>query len=68
MTDQPQERTTASKWIQAIRPFAYPASVVPILVGTMFSIAYFDGDIHWWLLPIVLVAGILPLQSDLAWE
>ncbi|MFW5662892.1 MAG: prenyltransferase, partial [Bacteroidota bacterium] len=46
-------------WMQASRPFSFPASIVPVLVGAMFTLAYHEGPVMWWLFPIVLVASVL---------
>lgn len=54
-----QVRSNFSLWMQAVRPFAFPASVVPILFGAIFTITYSESDVHWILLPLIIVAGIL---------
>jgi len=53
------ERSKVSLWIQAIRPFAYSASVIPVLIGAMGGLVFFNGTIDWYLLPIILVAAVL---------
>ncbi len=53
------ERSQFSIWMQAARPFAYSASVIPLLVGAMIALAYYPGPVLWWLLPVVIIAGIL---------
>jgi 1,4-dihydroxy-2-naphthoate octaprenyltransferase len=45
-------------WLQAIRAFAFPASVAPILVGAMLTLNY-SGDVMWELFPIVFLCSIL---------
>jgi len=53
------QRTKISLFMQAARPFSFSASVVPVLVGAMFAFAYFEGEMLWVLLPVVLFASIL---------
>lgn len=60
MTSATMTQNSAVKnWVQAIRPFAYPASVIPILVGAMYAMAFYPGEIAWILFPVSLIAGIL---------
>ncbi len=55
-----REQVTGFKlWMQAARPFSFPASVVPVLVGTMAAVYLFDGAIMWFLLPLIALGGIL---------
>ncbi len=53
-----QPRSSFSVWLQAIRAFAFPASVVPILVGAMLALNY-QGDVMWELFPLVFICSIL---------
>jgi len=53
-----QPRSSFSIWLQAIRAFAFPASVVPIAVGAMLALSY-SGDVMWELFPIVFLCSIL---------
>jgi len=51
-------RSTASIWIQAVRPFAFSASVVPVLLGTAF--AYFvTGEFSAIWFVLAMVGGVL---------
>lgn len=54
-----QNRSKASLMMQAVRPFSFSASVIPVLVGAMFALAYHKGEILWYLFPVVLIASIL---------
>lgn len=53
-----QPRSSFSIWLQAIRAFAFPASIVPITVGAMLALS-FEGDVMWSLFPIVFICSIL---------
>lgn len=57
--DKDIQRTKFSLIMQAVRLFSFSASVVPVLVGTMFAFAYYEGEILWYLLPVVLFASVL---------
>lgn len=59
ISTQNQERSSISIWFQAFRPFAYSASVTPVLVGAMVALAYYPGEIKWFLFPIAMIAGVL---------
>ncbi len=54
-----QSRSKASLIMQAVRPFSFSASVIPVLVGAMFALAYYEGEILWYLFPVVIIASIL---------
>lgn len=45
-------------WLQAVRTFSFPASIVPVVVGTAMA-ARFERPVAWWLLPFVAVASVL---------
>lgn len=45
-------------WLQAVRAFSFPASIVPVAVGAVLA-AHFDGSVAWWLLPFIAVASVL---------
>lgn len=53
------ERSQFSLWVQAARPFAYPATIVPIIVAIAWALFNNAGIIHWELVPVILIAGIL---------
>jgi 1,4-dihydroxy-2-naphthoate octaprenyltransferase len=53
------ERTQMSLWVQAARPFAYPATIVPIIVAIAWSLFNNAGVIYWELVPVIIIAGIL---------
>ncbi|MBX3043278.1 MAG: 1,4-dihydroxy-2-naphthoate octaprenyltransferase [Candidatus Kapabacteria bacterium] len=53
------ERSQLSLWIQAARTFSFPASVVPMLVGIMWTLAASTGTVYWELVPVILIAGVL---------
>lgn len=43
-------------WYTALRPFSYPASIVPVLVGT--AIAWHMGQVDWRLFLLVLSGSV----------
>ncbi len=45
-------------WLQAVRAFSFPASIVPVAVGAVMA-ARFDGPVAWWLVPFVAIASVL---------
>lgn len=44
-------------WIRATRPWAYPASVIPVFLGTMLALA--DGFFSLFLFITTLIGGVL---------
>jgi 1,4-dihydroxy-2-naphthoate octaprenyltransferase len=44
-------------WYRAIRPFSLSAALVPVIVGSALATQY--GDVHWWLLFLVLLGSLL---------
>jgi len=45
-------------WLQAVRAFSFPASLVPVFVGT--ALAFSSGeDVAWMLLPLVVICSVL---------
>ncbi len=57
-------------WLRAIRPFAFTASVMPVVIGAMLALGS-DGEVLWYLLPLIAVATVLfhtgtNLVSDVA--
>lgn len=53
------QRSKISIWVQAARPFALSASVIPVLVGSFASMIFFQGTANWILLPVILIAAVL---------
>ena len=45
-------------WLRAIRPFAFTASVMPVVIGAMLALGSGE-DVLWGLLPLVTVATVL---------
>ena len=50
-------RSFASRLFQATRPFSFPASIVPVLVGAALAAGY--GGARWGLLPVVLAGSVI---------
>jgi len=46
-------------WFRATRPFVFPASIVPILVGSAFAFYTNRWEANWWLFPLIFIAGVL---------
>ncbi|MBW2056550.1 MAG: 1,4-dihydroxy-2-naphthoate octaprenyltransferase [Deltaproteobacteria bacterium] len=44
-------------WLTAVRPFAYSASVVPVVLGTV--LAFQEGSFDWLLFVLALVSSVL---------
>jgi 1,4-dihydroxy-2-naphthoate polyprenyltransferase len=53
-----QSRSGFSVWIQAVRAFAFPASVVPVLVGGMLAMRS-GAPVRWELFPIAIICALL---------
>jgi 1,4-dihydroxy-2-naphthoate octaprenyltransferase len=43
-------------WYRTLRPFSYPAAIVPVLVGTM--LAWHQGSAEWHLFALALIGSI----------
>jgi 1,4-dihydroxy-2-naphthoate polyprenyltransferase len=43
-------------WYHALRPFSYPASIIPVLVGTV--VAWQDGYVNWLLFLFALFGSV----------
>ncbi len=61
-----EQRTKFSIWMQALRPFSYTASVIPVLLGAMITLVFCKGEVNWLLMiviglgsPLFQVAGNL---------
>jgi len=52
------ERSKFSLIMQAVRPFSFSASVVPVLVGAVFALVNYEV-VLWELLPVILIASVL---------
>ncbi len=44
-------------WLQAVRPFSFTASVIPVLIGALAGWAMAES-MNWWLLFPAVVAGV----------
>lgn len=53
------QRSKASIWVQAARPFALSASVIPVLIGSFASFLFNPGTADWILFPTILIAAVL---------
>ena len=48
----------AAMWWKALRAYSFPASIVPCLGGAAYA-ASAGAAVAWWMLPLVLLAGML---------
>jgi len=53
------ERSQLSLWFQAVRPFSFTASAVPILVGSFLAWRELEQGYNWGIFIIVLFAGVI---------
>lgn len=51
------KRSSISLWLQAIRPFSLTASFIPIILGAVITLHYFEGPIEWNLIFLILIGG-----------
>jgi 1,4-dihydroxy-2-naphthoate octaprenyltransferase len=52
-------RTKFSIWMQALRPFSYTASVIPVLLGAMITLVFYEGEINWPLMIVIALGSPL---------
>lgn len=52
-------RSTFSLWMQAIRPFSYTATLIPVLVGAMITLVLFNGPVNWNLMLLIAIGSPL---------
>lgn len=52
------QRSKLSIWFQAVRPFAFTASMTPVIVGAVLAIPY-PGEVQWALFPLVVICSLL---------
>jgi len=52
-------RTKLSIWIQALRPFSYTASVIPVLLGAMITLVFYEGKPDWSLMFVIALGSPL---------
>jgi 1,4-dihydroxy-2-naphthoate octaprenyltransferase len=45
-------------WVQAVRPFAFTASMVPVFLGAALTLRT-EGAVKWGLFPLVVLASLL---------
>jgi 1,4-dihydroxy-2-naphthoate octaprenyltransferase len=56
--DVTTRKGTLAVWLQSVRAFSFPASIVPVAVGAVLA-ADSDGPVAWWLVPFIAVASVL---------
>jgi len=55
--DPVKTKNSVAIWLQAIRPFSFTASMIPVLLGAAMAV-YLDVDVRWALLPLVVIASL----------
>lgn len=55
----PNNPTSFQLWVQAIRPFSFSASMIPVIVGCMYTLTYYNQEIKWYLVPIIIISSLL---------
>lgn len=53
-----QSRASVRVWVQAVRPFAFTASMVPVFLGAALTLRT-EGAVKWGLFPLVVLASLL---------
>jgi len=56
--EQKKEQGSVGIWLRAVRPFAYTATIIPVVVGAILG-AYYTSRVDWVLLAPALVAALL---------
>jgi 1,4-dihydroxy-2-naphthoate octaprenyltransferase len=54
-----EQRSKSSLWFQAVRPFSFTASAVPILVGSFLAWLEMSAGFNWGVFFLVLIAGLI---------
>lgn len=56
MSEIQTNRSKFSIWVQAVRAFSFPASLIPSLLGVMFAVLYLPHQSAWWLIPFIMIS------------
>jgi 1,4-dihydroxy-2-naphthoate octaprenyltransferase len=54
-----EQRSKISLWFQAVRPFSFTASAVPVLVGSFLAWKSMPEGFNWGVFLLVLLSGLL---------
>jgi 1,4-dihydroxy-2-naphthoate octaprenyltransferase len=54
-----EQRSKLSLWFQAIRPFSFTASAVPVLVGSFLAWLEMQAGFNWGVFALVFFAGLI---------
>jgi len=52
----PNEKTSFQKWLQAVRAFSFPASMIPCVLGIMMALLISPDISKWYLIPFIMVS------------
>ncbi|MFW6213481.1 MAG: prenyltransferase, partial [Spirochaetota bacterium] len=50
--------TALGRWFRSLRPYSFPASLMPTLLGIAVAI-HTGADIDWWTLPLYALSALL---------
>lgn len=53
------DRTKFNLWMQAIRPFAYSGTVIPVLLPASLAFSGYSSITLWWFLPLAIICAML---------
>lgn len=56
--EAPPRPSSARIWLQALRAYSLPASLVPTVFGVAYAGAA-GSSVSWWVMPVVVLAGVL---------
>lgn len=51
----PKATSKGAVYIQAVRTFSFPASMIPCLLGAMLALLY-ANSVTWWLMPFIAIS------------
>ncbi len=57
--DTPKNISFIKKWRISIRPFSLPASVMPVIFGTVLAVVYGGADFNIWIFLMALFAMVI---------
>jgi len=55
----PVKKTKLQIWMQGVRTFSFPASMIPCVFGIMLALLMSPGNAKWYLIPFIMVSLLL---------